>query len=51
MDADLSVGKAVDAIQARLAALRRSHPRLPTGLARKLHAELAAMDEVFGFLL
>jgi cysteinyl-tRNA synthetase len=51
MDADLSVGKAVDAIQARLAALRRAHGRLPAGLARHLHAELAAMDEVLGFLL
>jgi cysteinyl-tRNA synthetase len=51
MDADLSVGKAVDAIRARLAALRRSHGRLPTALAQRLRSELAAMDEVFGFLL
>jgi cysteinyl-tRNA synthetase len=51
MDADLSVGKAVDAIQARLTALRRSHGRLPSALARRLRGELAAMDEVLGFLL
>jgi cysteinyl-tRNA synthetase len=51
MDTDLSVGKAVDALQARLASLRRSHPRLPAVQARRLRAELAAMDEVFGFLL
>ncbi len=51
MDADLSVGKAVNAIQARLVALRRSYARLPAGLARRLHSELAAMDEVLGFLL
>ena len=51
MDADLSVGKAVDAIQARLKALRRSPGRLPAGLARRLRTELAALDEVLGFLL
>ncbi len=51
MDEDLSVGKAVDAIQARLASLRRTHRKLPAGLARRLHAELSAMDEVLGFLL
>jgi cysteinyl-tRNA synthetase len=51
MDSDLSVGKAVDALQARLRALRRSHANLPTALARRLRAELAAMDEVLGFLL
>jgi cysteinyl-tRNA synthetase len=51
MDADLSVGKAVDAIQTRLKALRRSHGRLPAVLARRLRSELAAIDEVLGFLL
>jgi cysteinyl-tRNA synthetase len=50
MDADLSVGKAVDAIQARLKALRRYPGRLPAGLARRLRSELAAIDEVLGFL-
>ena len=51
MDADLSVGKAVDAIQDRLKALRRSPGRLPSVLARRLRSELAAIDEVLGFLL
>jgi cysteinyl-tRNA synthetase len=51
MDADLSVGRAVDAIQARLRALRRAYGRLPSGLARRLRTELAAIDEVLGFLL
>ena len=51
MDEDLSVGRAVDAIHARLRALRRSHGRLPAGLARRLRAELASIDEVLGFLL
>jgi cysteinyl-tRNA synthetase len=51
MDADLSVGKAVDAIRARLSALRRAHGRLPSGPARRLRGELAAIDEVLGFLL
>jgi cysteinyl-tRNA synthetase len=51
MDADLSVGRAVDAIHSRLAALRRSSGRLPPALARRLRAELAAIDEVLGFLL
>ena len=50
MDADLSVGKAVDAITARLRGLRRSCERLPAGLARRLRGELAAIDEVLGFL-
>jgi cysteinyl-tRNA synthetase len=48
MDADLSVGKAVDAIQARLASLPR---RLSDPLAKRLRAELARFDEVFCFLL
>jgi cysteinyl-tRNA synthetase len=51
MDEDLSVGRAVDAIHARLRALRRSHGQLPAGLARRLRSELAACDEVLGFLL
>jgi cysteinyl-tRNA synthetase len=51
MDADLSVGKAVDAIQTRLKALRRFHGRLPAVLARRLRSDLAAIDEVLGFLL
>ena len=51
MDADLSVGKAVDAIQARLKALRRSPGRLPSVLARRLRRELLGIDEVLGFLL
>jgi cysteinyl-tRNA synthetase len=51
MDADLAVGRAVDAIHARLSSLRRSHARLPAGLARHLRTELAACDEVLGFLL
>jgi cysteinyl-tRNA synthetase len=48
MNADLSVGKAVDAIQARLASLPR---KLPDTLARRLRAELARFDEVLCFLL
>ena len=51
MDTDLSVGKAVEAIQAHLKALRRSPGRLPSVLARRLRSELAAIDEVLGFLL
>lgn len=51
LDADLSVGKAVDAIFARLAALGRSRQRLPAALARRLRAELGRLDEVLGFLL
>jgi hypothetical protein len=51
MDEDLSVGTAVDAVQARLAAIRRSRRRLPSELARRLRGELAGIDEVLGFLL
>jgi cysteinyl-tRNA synthetase len=51
MNQDLSVGKAVDAITARLKVLRRSHRQLPTVLARRLRGELAKIDEVLGFLL
>ncbi len=51
MDADLSVGKAVDSITARLGGLRRAHERLPAVLARRLKGELSGIDEVLGFLL
>jgi len=50
MDADLAVGKAVDAVTARLKALRRAPGRLPAGLAGRLRSELLRIDEVLGFL-
>ena len=48
MNSDLAVGRAADAIQARLASLP---PRLPDALARRLRAELGRIDEVLCFLL